>query len=241
MLGYEDHEFPNRSEEWANRLHPDDRDRVQSELRAESEGRESLSWLEFRMRHKDSSYRWIRSRAFVLRDATGRVYRKAGSHEDITERKVAEEALRQSEERYRSVIAAMQDGIVLMDGDGSIRSCNAAAERILGLSVEQITGRTPHDPSWQAVREDGAPVPGDTNPAIVTLRTGKPCTGKVMGVHKPDGTLTWITVNAQPLFQADGRTLAGVVASFEDITDRKRTEEQLACCREQLQRLGASQ
>ena len=57
-----------------------------------------------------------------------------------------------------------------------------------------------------------------------------------MGVHKPDGTLTWITVNAQPLFQADGRTLAGVVASFEDITDRKRLEEALQRTAEQLAR-----
>ena len=82
---------------------------------------------------------------------------------------------------------------------------------------------------------------------MVTLRTGRPCTDVVMGVHKPDGTRTWITVNAQPLFEADGRTLAGVVASFEDITGRKRAEdalrktaEQLACCEEQLQRLTAA-
>jgi PAS domain S-box-containing protein len=78
---------------------------------------------------------------------------------------------------------------------------------------------------------------------MVTLRTGRPCTDVVMGVHKPDGTLTWITVNAQPLLQADGRTLAGVVASFEDITDRRRTEEalrqtaeRLASCERQLRR-----
>jgi hypothetical protein len=82
---------------------------------------------------------------------------------------------------------------------------------------------------------------------MVTLRTGQPCMDVVMGVHKPDGTLTWITINSQPLFQADGRTLAGVVASFEDITCRMRTEEtlrqtaeQLACCRQQLQRLAVS-
>ena len=247
MLGYEDHEFPNRIEEWSNRLHPDDVDRVRAALRAEAEGRESLSWLEFRMRHKDGSYRWIRSRAFILRDAAGRIYRKAGSHEDITDRKDAEEALRQSQERYRSVIAAMQDGILLLDADGGIRECNRAAERILGLSADQLMGRSPHDPRWRAVREDGAPVPGDTNPAMVTLRTGRPCTDKVMGVHKPDGTLTWITVNAQPLFQADGRTLAGVAASFEEITDRKRTEEQLrrtvaelAACKQQLQESATS-
>jgi PAS domain S-box-containing protein len=49
----------------------------------------------------------------------------------------------------------------------------------------------------------------------------------VMGVHKPDGTLTWITVNAQPLYRADGKTLCGVVASFEDVTDRRRMEEAL--------------
>jgi PAS domain S-box-containing protein len=247
MLGCADDELPNRSEEWINRLHPDDRDRVRAALRAEDEGRESLSWLEFRMRHKDGSYRWIRSRAFILRDAAGRIRRKAGSHEDITDRKRAEEALRESEERYRSVIAAMQDGILMMDADGSFRSCNAAAERILGLSAEQMTGRSPHDPRWRSVREDGSPTPGDTNPAIVTLRTGRPVTDIVMGVHKPDGTLTWITVNSQPLFQADGRTLAGVAVSFEDITGRKRTEEllrqtaeRLACCEEQLQRLSAS-
>jgi PAS domain S-box-containing protein len=376
MLGYEDHEFPNRSEEWAKRVHPDDLDRVRSEMRAHFDSRESLSWVEFRFRHKDGSYRWIRSRAFVLRDSAGQVRRIAGSFEDITdrknaeeelayeryllrslmdtspdfisfkdregryirvnatfttklglsdpaqmlgqtvhdlfeadyarqvqaeeqeiirtgqpvvakdvtitwpdgratwgsmtkmplrdpqghiigtfaiarditERKQAEETLRQSEERYRSVIAAMQDGILLLDADGGIRSCNAAAERILGLSAEQIMGRTPLDRRWRAVREDGSPVPGDTNPAMVTLRTGQPCTDVVMGVHKPDGMLTWITVNAQPLFQADGRTLAGVVASFEDITDRKRTEEvlrqtaeQLACCKQQLQRLTGSE
>jgi PAS domain S-box-containing protein len=246
MLGYEDHEFPNCSEEWAKRVHPDDLDRVRSDLRAHFKGTESLSWVEFRMRHKDGSYRWIRSRAFVLRDPSGRVYRMAGSHEDITDRKTAAEELCQSEERYRSVIAAMQDGIVLLDADGGIRECNAAAERILGLSAGQMMGRTPHDPRWRAIREDGRPFPGEMHPPMVTLRTGQPCTDVVMGVHKPDGTLTWITVNAQPLFQADGRTLAGVVASFEDVTERKQTEaalrqtaDELTCSRQQLQRLTA--
>jgi PAS domain-containing protein len=65
-------------------------------------------------------------------------------------------------------------------------------------------------------------------------------------VHKPDGTLTWITINSQPLFRADNRTLAGVVASFADITERRRTEEllrqtaeRLTSCEQQLQRLAA--
>lgn len=182
--------------------------------------------------------------ASPLEDAEGALRGGVCVCRDVTARKRAEENLRQSEERYRSVIAAMQDGIVLLDADGSIRECNAAAERILGLSTEQLTGRTPHDPRWRAIHEDGSPFPGETHPPIVTLRTGRPCTDVVMGVHKPDGTLTWITINAQPLFQADGRALAGVVASFEDITGRRRTEEmlrqtaeRLACCEQQLQQI----
>jgi PAS domain S-box-containing protein len=222
MVAYEEHEFPNRREEWEKRVHPDDLARVKSEMRDHFEGRESLSWVEFRFRHKDGSYRWIRSRAFVLRDPAGQVCRMAGSFEDITDRKLAEDALRESEERYRSVIAVMQDGIILLDADGHIIACNATAERILGLSADQMMGRTPHDPRWQAIHEDGSAYPGETHPPMVTLRTGKPCRDVVMGVHKPDGTLTWISINSQPLYKSDGTTLSGVVASFEDITERKR-------------------
>ena len=240
ILGYDEQEFPNQPGETEKRVHPDDHARWRAALLDHVEGVTDHLEVEYRVRHKDGSYRWVRNRGVALRHANGKAYRMAGSCEDITERKQAEMALRQSEERYRSVVAAMQDGILLLDADGGIRECNAAAERILGLSAEQMMGRTPHDPRWRAIHEDGSPFPGETHPPMVTLRTGRPCTEVVMGVHKPDGTLTWITVNAQPLFQGDGRTLAGVAASFEDITDRKRTEaalrqtmEELACCRRQ--------
>jgi PAS domain S-box-containing protein len=146
---------------------------------------------------------------------------------DITGRKQSEEALRKGEERYRSVIAAMQDGILILDADGSIRACNGSAERILGLSADQIIGRTALDPRWRAIHEDGSSFPGETFPVAVTLRTGQPCSNIIMGVYKPDGALTWISINSEPLFEADSATLGGVVASFEDITERRRTEEAL--------------
>jgi len=91
----------------------------------------------------------------------------------------------------------------------------------------QLMGRTALDPRWHAIHEDGSPFPGETFPVMVTLHTGAPRSNVVMGVYKPTGELTWISINSQPQFDVDGTTLAGVVASFADITDRKRLEERL--------------
>ena len=102
----------------------------------------------------------------------------------------AEDALGASEERYGSVVAALAEGIVFMDADGWLRASNASAERILGLTAEQIGGRTTFDPRWRAIHEDGSPFPGDTHPITVSLRTGRPCSNVIMGVHKPSGELT---------------------------------------------------
>jgi PAS domain S-box-containing protein len=146
---------------------------------------------------------------------------------DVTERRRGEDALRESEERYRSIVAAMEEGIALQDASGQIRACNASAERILGLTADQMMGRTSVDPRWRAVREDGSPFPGDEHPAMVTLRTGKPLSNVLMGVHKPEGELAWISVNSQPLFGQGGPLPSGVVTSFTDITERRRAEQDL--------------
>ncbi|MDJ0736941.1 MAG: PAS domain S-box protein [Nostocaceae cyanobacterium] len=146
---------------------------------------------------------------------------------ELIERKQAEEALRESEERYRSVIAIMQEGIVLHDADGSISACNASAERILGISVDEILGRKSVDQRWRAIHEDGSPFCGESHPAMITLRTGKPCSGVIMGIHKPNGELTWILVNSQPLLSEGSTTVHGVVCSFSDISEHKFAEEKI--------------
>jgi eukaryotic-like serine/threonine-protein kinase len=203
-------------------IHPDDVERTVAEAQKISTGANLLTF-ENRYRCKDGSYKWL------LWTATPYPTRQViyAAARDITERKLAEEALQQGAERYRSVIAAMQDGIVVVDAYGSIRTCNASAERILGLSAEQIIDRTARDPRWRAIHADGSPFPSDSFPVAVTLRTGQPCSNVIMGVYKPDDTLTWISINSEPAFEADGTTLGGVVASFEDITERRRLEEAL--------------
>jgi PAS domain S-box-containing protein len=213
-------------------VHPEDQEKTRREAQRIAEGTDTVTF-ENRYRCQDGTYKWMlwTSTAYAGRQL---IYAAA---RDITARKEAEEALRRNEERYRSMIAAMQDGIVLMDAEGRIHACNASAERILGLSADQIMGRTSLDPRWGAVHEDGSPFPGETHPAMVTLATGQPCLNVVMGVRKPDGTLTWISVNSQPLFEADGVTRSGVVASFTDISERRRTEEALRRAEHQLSRL----
>jgi PAS domain S-box-containing protein len=96
MLGYADHEMPDRIEGWREQIHPDDRQDALDALRSYFEGETPIYESEFRVRHRDGSYRWFRSRGAVLRDADGSPYRMAGSHEDITGRKRLEEELREA-------------------------------------------------------------------------------------------------------------------------------------------------
>ncbi|MBK9964368.1 MAG: PAS domain S-box protein [Holophagales bacterium] len=125
-----------------------------------------------------------------------------------------------------AALVAISEGVVVHLATGEIVGCNPAAERILGLSCGQMAGRTSLDPGWRAIHLDGTPFPGEEHPAMVTLRTGESLRGVVMGIHTPDGTLRWISINTEPIPGADGRP-ASVVAIFVDITERHRAEESL--------------
>ena len=116
------------------------------------------------------------------------------------------------------VFVRLGEGLVVQADDGRIIDCNASAERILGLTYDQLTGRDSMDPRWAAMHEDGSPFPGEDHPAMVALRTGQPVRDVVMGVHRPDGSYAWILVSAVPLDSAGD---AAVVASFTDITREK--------------------
>ncbi len=135
---------------------------------------------------------------------------------------------KQAEERSRSILAAMGEGMVLQDASGKIVACNPAAERILGLSQDQMDGRTSTDPRWRTVHEDGTPFPGEDHPAMVTLRTGKSVSNVIMGIHKPDGTRPWISINAELLRHSATDPPYAVVTTFTDITKPRALQAQLA-------------
>lgn len=145
----------------------------------------------------------------------------------VRERSKAEAALKESEQRYRSVISAMAEGIILQQADGRISACNDSVQRILGLTSDQIMGCTSIEQRWQAIHEDGSPFPQQTHPATATLQTGQPQFNVIMGIRKPDSRLSWISINSQPLFQPDESTPYAVVTSFTDITDLKQAQQAL--------------
>lgn len=154
--------------------------------------------------------------------------------QEITERELAEDSLRDSEERHRSLVAALQEGVLLQDADGVIRMCNASARRILGLDDNAILGRAPLNPCWQAIHEDGTPFPDEAHPALAVLASGQPQSNVVMGARKPDGSLTWISINAEPILQPGESRPQAVVCTFTDITERKRAMEALQTCAQRV-------
>jgi two-component system CheB/CheR fusion protein len=129
-----------------------------------------------------------------------------------------EEAALQAQEsraRFRLLFQTISEGVVFQGADGAITDANPAAESLLGLTVDQMLGRTSVDPRWRAVRSDGTDYPGAEHPAMVALRTGRPVTGAVMGIcHPLTGQTRWLRVNATPLYTAGGTAPTQVYTTF---------------------------
>lgn len=198
----------------------DDENPLRRALRGERV--ENARWLVAR---PDGSIRALAGTASPLRHADGSLAGAVLITRDETDALEAERALRESEERYRVIISALEEGITLQDARGVIRTANASAERILGLPLSQIVGSTVLDRSARLIHEDGSPFRFEMTPAEVALRTGEPQSGVPLGMERPDGTVLWLSVNARPLHHPDG-SIAGVVSSFFDITAQKHAEEE---------------
>jgi two-component system cell cycle sensor histidine kinase/response regulator CckA len=106
----------------------------------------------------------------------------------------------------------LETGVVLQDRSGAILACDEAAERLLGVAREQMTG------AWRAIREDGTTFPPDAQPLAAALATGRPQRNVRMGVHRSDGTLSWIAASSLPLFHAGEDAPFAAVCTLSDVT-----------------------
>lgn len=132
-----------------------------------------------------------------------------------------EVALARAEERYDSVLQSMSEGMVVHGPSGAIIDSNPAAWEILGLSQDELFGRASKDPRWRAIRADGSPFPGEEHPSMLTLGTGQPQHGVLMGVETPSGERRWLSVNSYPIRRPGDGRIDQVVAVFR-LTDPPR-------------------
>ncbi len=132
--------------------------------------------------------------------------------------------LRITEELNQRIIEAMPGGIVHVGLDGTVRTANAEALRVLGLSYDELTQRYTQDFEPTTILEDGSPWAAADYPVTRVLTTGEPQPPMTIGVRKPNGETSWAVFTAIPIRSPETNELSGAIVTFFDITDRRALE-----------------
>jgi PAS domain S-box-containing protein len=139
------------------------------------------------------------------------------------DRAALRQALRENNERFLSFFHAVNFGLMSAGPGAEIRMCNRAALDLLGVTEEQVIGKTAFDPDWHVVNEDGSPCPGWDHPIPRAIATRQPVFAVVLGVSRPArGDFVWLLMDARPRLAPDG-SVSEVVCSFSDITAHRKT------------------
>src|SRR5580693_6639071 len=204
---------------WEAVVHPDDRTRFITDWRTALENGQAME-SEARVRRADGEYCWWFVRNVPLRDETGKLVRWYGTAIDIEDRKRAEQALRKSEERWRSVFENSAIGVALTDLNGRFLATNHVFQTMLGYAEEELHALHFLDVTHEDYR--------DTNWTLVTeLLEGKRRQFQIEKEYlRKDGSLIWISNNVS-LVPGTERVPRFIMALSEDITQRKRAEEAL--------------
>jgi PAS domain S-box-containing protein len=143
QIGYEDHEILNRYEEWERLIHPYDRTHVMKAVEDYLHARRTDFRVEYRMRHKDSSYRWVAASGRLIKQADGTpTQRFMGCHVDITEQHDIKVNMIANEERFRTLFDCAPDAFFLLDFSGTITDANRAAETLTAYDKNEMVGKS---------------------------------------------------------------------------------------------------
>ena len=142
MLGYTDEEFKNLFNEWYSRIHPDDVPLILETDHLYEERKITSHQREYRIMHKNGNYIWVLDRGMVISfSEEGKPKRIIGTHTDITERKLVEQALRINEEKYRNIIANMNLGLIEVDNQDRIQYANNSFCDMSGYPLDELVGK----------------------------------------------------------------------------------------------------
>ena len=150
------------------------------------------------------------------------------AHLEQDRQRFLELALSRAELRYQSVLESMSEGMVVHGVSGAIIDSNPAAAQILGLSEDELFGRVSKDPAWRSIQANGEDFPGDDHPAMVTLRTGVPQHGVIMGIETPKGERRWLSINSYPVRRLSDGEVDQAVAVFRIVEMNVATTETFA-------------
>ena len=223
MVGYSEEEL--RSLSFLDITFDDDRHANLTLVNELVEGKRQQFQIEKQYRRKDGTLIWVRNSTSPVPVTEGRPRFFMTLSEDITERKRAEEALRNSEERVRLILDSAAEGIFGCDSEGICLFCNPAAMRLLGYDdMSELLGKNMHALEHHT-RPDGRPYPIEECPIYIGFQNGQ-------GVHRDDefywrkdGACFPVEFWSHPVYR-ESRTL-GAVITFVDITERKQAEAAL--------------
>ena len=152
----------------------------------------------------------------------------------------AQKDLEEREKKFQQLVLDMQVGVLIQGPHSEIQMSNPAALELLGLTEDQILGRTSFDPEWNVIHEDGSPFPGHTHPVPEAIATAKPVRSVVMGVYHPrEKDYVWLLVDAIPQVITAG-VVQQLVCTFINISKRKKAEIALRESENQLRELNAT-
>jgi PAS domain S-box-containing protein len=215
-------------EMWLNLIHPDDLPEVTRALERARSGH-ALFRSEHRIvRTGDARVVWVNVLGRYGYDKAGEAVSFIGVIFEVTERKVAEQKLRESELRHRLLFETSPLGIVYHDVEDKIIMANPAIQRILGRSSAELLGKTVPELGLLLEREDGSHFPDWEIPCSVAMRTGSELHDVVVKITDPHtGAFRWLNISSVPLFGSESDRPQQVYATVEDITSRKLAEEAL--------------
>ena len=223
MLGYSEEELATLR--WQDITHPGDLTRDQLNLDSIVAGKTTSVQWEKRYIHKDGHIVWVDIGTVLQRDNTGKPLYFITTIQDITDRKNANEALLESELRYRALVENMQIGVVTHGPDTSVLFSNPMASRLLGLTRDQMQGKTAVDPSWCFIHEDLTKMEISEYPVNLTISANNSLSNIVLGIVRPDiETPVWVQC-ATHLIRNYQEDIQEVVVTFFDYTRRKVAED----------------
>lgn len=233
IIGYAPDEFPDSWDAWTVAVHPDDRRRILDQVRRHLRDREPLSEMEYRLRHKDGSWRWVLSRGTSARGADGRAQRLAGSITDVTARKAAETKLVELKQLHEDMVENVPAGVVYLDRSGRITYENRFLLGILGARPdEEPRGWLSNILELDTVRTR----PGFAQ-RVQQLLAGAAFHDYEFEYRSLYGKDLVLSISGVPVDRGASGVPGGAILLVRDVTEARRAEEERRIASQRLQEI----